>query len=193
MAARALLFDLDGTIWDSLPWYARLLHDTCGVDSEESVDKLRLGISVVSVARAAGLSKSRFGALCAAEVGRLKLYPTVRESLRMLAARRTPMGVVTNLPEWLIGRVLERLGFTEVFTVREFGASKPSPTAVIRAAKSVGIGDVKGVYYVGDQEQDARAAVNAGLAFAWASYGYGRVRPQGTAVILEAFRDVLGL
>ena len=49
------------------------------------------------------------------------------------------------------------------------------------------------VFYVGDSEGDARATIAAGLSFAWASYGYGRTKPDGTARVLHSFGDVLGL
>jgi phosphoglycolate phosphatase len=193
MAARALLFDLDGTIWDSFPWYAQILYEARGLDPQETTERLLQGISIVSIASVAGLSRTRFRTLCAQEAAKLKLYPTVRESLHTLAAMGVPMGVVTNLPEWLVGPILDRFGFSELFSVREFRASKPSPTALTRAAEGVSPGEVNSVYYVGDQEQDARAAADAGLAFAWASYGYGRARPKGTAAVLRTFRDVLAL
>lgn len=60
MAADAVLVDLDGTVWDSWPWYARCIGGDrpSGVARAEAA--LRSGRSVATLLRRAGAER-RFG------------------------------------------------------------------------------------------------------------------------------------
>lgn len=73
MAARALLFDLDGTVWDSFPWYAAVMKECVGVADTEA--RLRAGESLITFARARGVSRDRLFRACGATGTPLHLYP----------------------------------------------------------------------------------------------------------------------
>jgi phosphoglycolate phosphatase-like HAD superfamily hydrolase len=49
------------------------------------------------------------------------------------------------------------------------------------------------VYYIGDRTADAIAASGAGIAFGWASYGYGNEEPAYVTTRLETFDEILQL
>jgi len=49
------------------------------------------------------------------------------------------------------------------------------------------------MFYVGDDLNDETSARRAGIAFAWARYGYQYSLPQNPDAVLERFEDVLKL
>ena len=60
MAAEALLFDLDGTIWDSYPCYAAALSLESELTEHAAIRSLRSGDNVIGLVRGTGLTPSRF-------------------------------------------------------------------------------------------------------------------------------------
>lgn len=193
MAARTLLFDLDGTLWDSHQWYGAALCAGSVLTRDDAVARLQAGHNVVRLAREVGISDARFSRLCCEAVTALSLYPGVPEVLRTLGERGTLMGVVTNLPGRLVEPVIGDLGIAHHFATRIYNARKPGGGGIIRALGELDRGADDSVYYVGDMETDALAAQRAGVQFAWASYGYCDERPPRTRVELENFTDILTL
>jgi HAD superfamily hydrolase (TIGR01509 family) len=196
MAARALLFDVDGTLWDSYPWYADLLAGLSGQAREAFVKELFAGTSVVTLAKRCGVTDGRFRLACRRCVGQLRLYAGVRETLMQLMRRGTPCAVVTSLPGRIVGPLLESLDLTEHFPVIVHAGTvrplKPNPAPLRTAARQMDVDDLRDVFYVGDGAKDAEAASRAGMRFAWAAYGYGGDCPHD-AVVLRAFDEVLAL
>jgi HAD superfamily hydrolase (TIGR01549 family) len=193
MAAGTLLFDLDGTLWDSHPWYGAALEAESGLTREATIARLRAGHNVVRLAREFGLTDSRFNRLCYDAVAELRLYPDVPEVLRELGERGALTGVVTNLPKRLVEPVLGDLGLLSHFATTIYAARKPGAGGLHRALSELCRGIDNTVFYVGDTEVDALAAERAGISFAWASYGYSETRPPHTAAVLGRFADVLEL
>jgi phosphoglycolate phosphatase len=193
MAATALLFDLDGTIWDSYPCFVAVLHGPLGLTAGRTLQILREGSNAVALARDCGLSNSRFSRLCRAAVAGIRVYPDVRETLEDLRGQARPLGVVTNLPGWLIEPILIDLKLVQFFDSLIYAARKPGPGGINRALSSLGLHADELVFYVGDMPSDAQAAGRAAISFAWASYGYADGCPTGTAASLEKFSDVLSL
>lgn len=191
MVASAILFDLDGTIWDSWPWYSRIFHSAARVTLEKVLNALRGGRSVVSLSRECGISRARFVELCREGLHELALYPGVKDTLVRLTERQVPLGIVTNLPPWLAAPCLEGKTLDHLLPIRKYAARKPNASGLIeilRKLPSVSQGDV---YYVGDSDTDGETARRAGVPFVWAAYGYGESVPRDTRVVLRQFRDLL--
>jgi phosphoglycolate phosphatase-like HAD superfamily hydrolase len=49
------------------------------------------------------------------------------------------------------------------------------------------------VWYVGDLKSDCTAARNAGISFAWASWGYSSEMPAHASMHLSSFSEVLAI
>jgi HAD superfamily hydrolase (TIGR01549 family) len=193
VAPHALLFDLDGTIWDSYPWYARILAEEVGQPEVSILDQLRRGQSIVHLLRAYRVSGSRLTHRAA----ELPLFPGAREALNELDRRGVPKGVVTSLPGRLAEPFLDGLRLSASFLVVVHAgnchALKPDPRPLLAALDRLGIPAAEDIFYVGDMPSDGRAAARAGLAFAWAAYGYGSSRPPEARVVLQNFGEVLSL
>lgn len=194
MAARALLFDLDGTVWDSFPWYAAVIAAQGGAADVEA--RLRAGTSVLPLAAECGLGRTRFFRACSTTAIPLRLYPGVIETLDALRARGTPLAAVTSLPRALAEAALGQSGlpgrFAAVIDAGHGRPYKPNPRPLRLALEQIRHAPGRDIYYVGDVATDGQAAHAAGLSFAWASYGYGTPYAAADAVI-ERFSDVLAL
>jgi phosphoglycolate phosphatase len=192
MAPRALVFDLDGTIWDTRPWLARLVGGGHASAERAATDALRGGANAAKLLRSARL-QPQFGSLCS-EALDLKPYPGVRKTLRALASAGVPLGVVTNLPGWMADPLLAGFSldgyFGRVITYGSTQAHKPSAEPILACLKGLGVDPAADVWYVGDSLTDCQAAVRAGVSFAWAAYGYSASRPEGSSVEITRFSEV---
>ncbi len=197
MAARAILLDLDGTVWDSYPLYAELLAGGRTGTADEVLERLRLGENVFRLVKEAGISSATFKARCVDAAHRLIVFGGVHDTLASLGDSGVKLGVVTSLPGSLALPMLEAQGFPQLlkFTIHAGNcrARKPQPGPLLAACRGMGIEASSEVYYAGDQQTDAQAASNAGLSFAWASYGYGSSEPDSTDVVLQRFTDLRSL
>ncbi len=197
MAAQTLLLDLDGTLWDSRPWYAAILAQLSQEPPEKLEHCLLTGTSIVKLARECEVSNARFVSKCKACITSLQFYDSVLPTLGKLRSLGTTMGVVTNLPGWLAKPLANATGIEDYFDVivtpRRGVPPKPNPLGTSRALQAIGRENSEQTWFVGDGEPDALAAVGAGLHFAWASYGYETSKPSRVSVVLDRFEDVLDL
>ena len=179
-----IVFDLDGTLIDSardLGEAASELVQSYGAPAiavAEVVEMVGDGAPIL-VRRAltrAGLDAEMHGALerflqiyDRRLMNHTTAYPGVTESLA-LAVRRGPLAVLTNKPLGPSIGVLEALGLRGFFTRIIGGDSafgrKPDPTGLRSLVQGPTI-------MIGDSPADARVAVAAGCAFAFARYGFG--------------------
>lgn len=196
MAAGAILFDLDGTLWDSLPWYATILSEGDADRLNRLLVRLRTGASVVTLASEQGLNKGHLVRRCRNDAGALKLFPSVKGTLRELWRRGVPMGVVTSLSGDIATAMLEGADLMPFFPVivhpGNCRSGKASGIPLGRALRRLDIAPSENVFYVGDREDDAAGARACGVSFAWASFGYGG-KPRGKCTVLQEFKEVLGL
>lgn len=195
MAADALIFDLDGTVWDSWPWYASLIGRDDGQRREAVLSDLRNGHPIARLFREAGIKESHFRTLCRDDA-RCALYPGVRDTLARLTDEQVRLGAVTNLPDWVAGPMLDSLELRPLFgAYLHYGSSgqhKPHPAPLLRALEDLDVSAGPDAWYVGDTETDAKASRRAELSFAWVSYGYGDGGITADAVI-DSFEQVAEL
>ncbi|MCH2160654.1 MAG: HAD-IA family hydrolase [Phycisphaerales bacterium] len=200
MNGSGVLFDLDGTLVDSLDSiHAAVVHavgdDKSGVPDREEVASYVGDGSQVLLHRA--LSRNPNGRVSEqrhAEAYRAfqEHYPKVsregtrvrdhaREVLRDLRAQGCRLAVVTNKNTDQALMTLEHLGLTElldgVVTGQALGVFKPAPKPLRHALSLVGADD--GVM-VGDSVVDLQAATAAGLPFVGIRGGYNRGRDIAT-------------
>ena len=189
--------DLDGTLWDSRPWYAEILARLSGGSATELEDTLASGANIRRLASDRGVTSYRFDREAGRSVASLRLYDGVLRTLDDLSSLATSIGVVTNLPGRLVETVLQETGIAshlEVIVTPRVGVpAKPKPHGIRRALQEMGRKADGRTWMVGDGVVDAEAAKAAGVRFAWASYGYEAVVPSDTETVLRSFPDVLGL
>lgn len=194
-AARAALFDLDGTLLDTAHDLAAAMGDLLAEHGRPPLpfEPLRAQVSNGSYA----LTRMAFPELAEGsepwEARRLRLLDLYRprvadrtrpfagmdDALRALEAAGVPWGVVTNKPRWLTEPLLAALGLgvraTVVVAGDDFPERKPHPRQLLHAAQVLGLAPAD-CLYVGDALRDVQAAVAAGMRPVGVRFGY--VDPQ---------------
>ena len=186
--ARLVLFDLDGTLADTLPDLAHALARALAERGLPAPDNAALRARVSHGARAmtefaltghaadAGAVLERFlthyrGALAA----RTRLFDGIAEVLDALERRGLEAGVVTNKPaaysEPLLDALALRARLRCVVSGDSAARAKPHPDPLELAAREAGVPGARCVY-VGDARDDVRAARAAGMPVAVAAWGY---------------------
>jgi phosphoglycolate phosphatase len=187
---RGLLFDLDGTLVDSVPDIGRaanaVLRDAGLPDADDAEVRAAMGHGPAALMRTLLASRRADGVSVEEAVADLRAayarrpvvetrpYPGVRGTLVALQSRGVPMAVVTNKPMLHTGLVLDGLELRGFFGAVVGGDTlavrKPDPAPVHHAMRQLGVGRA---LLVGDSVADRDAAAAAGVAFRWAPWGYG--------------------
>ncbi len=192
-ARPALLFDLDGTLVDSV--YQHVLSWRDALESEG------LHLSVWRIHRRIGMSGGLFLKALDRELGtnlsdaqaerlrqshaqgllgrldQIRPLPGARELLAALSALHVPFAIATSGAEKTAGPTLALLGIPEgtpVVTRDQVAYAKPNPDLFLAAAERLGVppGDC---FVVGDSIWDLLAAQRAGaLSVGLLSGGYGQ-------------------
>ena len=187
MKYRAVLFDMDGTLLDTLGDIGGTLNHVLVANGypphtmAEYRTMVGNGARVLTrLALPAGMAES--------EVERIHLlyrdyysqhpcsvtapYEGMPELLDTLAKSGVQTAVVSNKPE-ITARALARRFFPGMLTVGDDGVHprKPAPDNVFRALEALGAAPGEALY-VGDSEVDAATAKNAGMDAAIVGWGY---------------------
>jgi phosphoglycolate phosphatase len=196
MPRRAVLFDLDGTLVDSLPDIAAALGAALADEGQPvpDLDAIRSWVGdgaralVDRAVRDPGAAEPVFARFRtryrAAPVVHTRVYDGLAEVLDALDAAGCALGVLSNKPHDLTCVVVEQLlpgRFAAVAGHRAGMPLKPDPDAAHAILAELGVGP-DGAVLVGDSEVDiatARAAGMSAVAVAWG------LRPRGE---LEAAR-----
>lgn len=190
MRARAVLFDLDGTLLDTAPDLVAALNHLRAAEGLKAtpVTELRRHVSH----GAAGLLTAGMPPCAPAEFEQRRqkflaryaerpfiestLFDGVRDLLSWLEEASIPWGIVTNKSQDLTRRVLEASGLSDrsgcVVCGDTLERSKPDPAPVLHACDLLGVAPAD-VVFVGDDVRDLRAGRAAGTQVVAVDYGYG--------------------
>lgn len=183
---RFLLFDLDGTLIDSmadLTTALNLLRHELGLPSLAS-DAVRSMVGDgASLLVQRGLHEltyqsrylQKFLAIYEEHLlAETRCYPGIIELLER--HKPQPMALVTNKPHSLTLKILDGLNLARYFTAVIGGDSsphkKPHPYPLQQALKQLGAQPHQAVM-IGDHHTDLRAAIAAGTASCFCAYGFG--------------------
>jgi phosphoglycolate phosphatase len=186
MPFATLLFDLDGTLVDSVADLAtgvNLLRQELGLPSlEPAAVRGMVGDGATMLVRRAlpeGCFSEerlrRFLALYGEHLlERTAVYPGIREFLELHRDRK--MAVVTNKPLFLTLPLLDGLGLRSFFPVviggECWGARKPDPAPVLEALRRLGAPPESAVL-IGDHHTDLAAGRAAGVRTCFCAWGIG--------------------
>ena len=187
----AVIFDLDGTLVDSLPDLAAAMNATlCALG--EPVHPLPFYLPLigggVEVMVAGAIDPGRrtarlvatAGAMMRARYRRTALrttrpYPGVRALLADLARARIPLAVLSNKlhPETVqvVRGVFPGVRFGAILGLQQGRPAKPHPAGIAALAHALGV-DPRRVLVVGDGDTDMLAARRAGAWPLGATWGY---------------------
>jgi len=177
---KAVLFDLDGTLVDSM----RLIHKALNVAFRKNGFK---PMTLQELARVAGtplagllkrtdanvsdevveaVKRDFLATYASISEGRTRLLPGVKPTVKWLHSRGYKLGIVTTTPRMVVDRDLNRFGLagymSVVLTADEVKNPKPAPDSLIMAVRMLNVAEADALY-VGDSPVDIRAAKACGV------------------------------
>lgn len=208
----ALLFDLDGTLADTIELILCCYRHTMRTHLEhEPADELWMkGIGTPLNVQLAAFARSPDELLAMQETyrsfqrtvhdGMVRPYPGVRETLEHLASAGMRLGVVTSKHREMTLRTLRVCGlehhFEVIITPEDVRRGKPDPEPVLTALDRLGARDGERVLFVGDAPFDVEAGRAAGVRTAgalWGPFGYDVLRAAAPDYLLTAMPELLAL
>ena len=207
----AVLYDLDGTLTDSIPLIMNCFHlayeDVLGRCDRSDEDLMSyIGKPLIDTfaekhdpdtAKALFDAYLRINEAMLAE-DKLDLFPGVKESLIRIGDAGIRQGIVTSKRRASIMVTLELKGMVDLFeqitVMEDTKEHKPSGEPLIYTAKVMGISDMSRILYVGDAVVDYQCAMNAGADFAlvrWTRMGMDGFNALGTPKILDDLDELL--
>lgn len=197
---KGLIFDMDGTLWDSSANVAKswtqavknMGYDRPDITKEDIMGVMGLTMEDIADRLFADLNKEKrmelLEACCALENSYLEehggeLYPALEETLKILK-EKYHLYIVSNCQSGYIEAFLAFYGFGGYFDDFEcYGNNlKSKGENIALLAKRNQLEDA---YYIGDIQGDYDATMEAGLKFIHAAYGFGKV--DAKVPELEAF------
>ncbi|MES2819494.1 MAG: phosphoglycolate phosphatase [Pseudomonadota bacterium] len=213
---RLVMFDLDGTLVDSVPDLAaaidRMLlalgRPPAGIDAVR--DWVGNGARVlVRRALAGGLAHegvqdaeteqalALFLAAYADSHALTQVYPGVRTALKWLKQQGVEMALITNKPEQFVAPLLDEMKIGRYFRWIIGGDTlpqqKPDPGGLLLVMQMAGVAPHEALF-VGDSRNDVLAAKAAGVRCVALSYGYNHGRPiaeEEPALVIDDLRELL--
>ncbi len=186
----ALIFDLDGTLVESLPGIAASLNHALslhglpahshtavrsfiGDGAKTLVTRALSGVSRLDLAESV-LNSFAVDYAISWPSG-TAVYPGIAELLADLCAKKIPLAVLSNKPHPFTIEIVEKLfpqnTFAAILGNREGLPHKPDPTGALEIAASFGIFP-KTCTLIGDSTMDLDTAKNAGMKSIAVTWGY---------------------
>ena len=207
MSYESLIFDIDGTLWDSralvaegyniqlkqeglehLAVNAEMFKPLFGKVMTEIADVIFTTIPAperYALMDRCMDTENRYLQENPCRIG----YPGVKETLEKLAQNHR-LFIVSNSQKGYPELCMEKLGLTPYITGHLcFGDTGTSKGKTIRALMEKY--DIQNCAYVGDTQGDYEATVEAGIPFLWAAYGFGT--PERYDGKLQQMEDLLTL
>ncbi len=213
MRYKAVIFDLDGTLLDTLCDLAGSVNHALRIyagmtrDQDEIRSFVGNGVRTLMTRSLPGGQqnphfeeafaefKSYYAAHCRDNT---KPYPGIAAMLEELRRMGRMMAIVSNKTDPEVKK-LNRAYFGSLIQAalgeREGTARKPAPDMLLQGAAGLGV-DVGDAVYIGDSEVDLQTARNAGMdciAVSWGFRSAERLRAEGAKVIIAAPHELPGL
>lgn len=203
MMKKGLIFDMDGTLWDSSENVAKswtqavknMGYDRPDITKEDIMGVMGLTMEDIADRLFADLEKEKrmelLDACCALENSYLEkhggeLYPDLEETLQQLK-ENYHLYIVSNCQSGYIEAFLSFYGFGKYFDDIEcYGnnlKSKGENIALLAERNHL-----EDAYYIGDIQGDYNATMEASLKFIHAAYGFGQVEAEVPR--LKSFKEL---
>lgn len=215
---RLILFDLDGTLVDSVPdlahcidgmmtqigrpaWGESRVREWVGNGVERLVKRALIGQldgepDTADYTQALPL----FMDLYSRHNGqRSQLYPGVKSALEQLKSAGYTLACVTNKADQFTRPLLQALGVYDYFSLITSGDTlprkKPDPLPLLHSAEHFGLSPAESLM-VGDSSNDVKAARAAGFYIVCVPYGYNHgldIRDSAPDAVIDSLEQLEGL
>lgn len=208
MNRNAIIFDLDGTMWNAtsaiLPVWNEILQkysdetDSKRINKEEMDSYMGKTLEQIALLSLPNLKISRsieiLGECCKTECKFLEqngaiIYPKLIETLKKLKEKYTLL-IVSNCQDGYIQSFLTHYKLWDIFEDIEF-AGRTGKTKGENIKLIMERTDIEKALYVGDTQSDFDAAKFAEIDFVFAEYGFGNAEDYKYSI--KEFSDLLSV
>lgn len=183
MRYKAILFDLDGTLLDSVPIILKTASDVCramGLPYKENILRDMIGIPLkVQAPVCAGERAEEWITLYRQVYQKYQdqtplLFPGTLDMLDALDAQGYITGLVTSKAANGTCRILEQMNlahrFSAIVTADDVANAKPHPEPILKALEMLCVTPSEAIY-IGDSLYDVEAAQKAGVTMLGVTWG----------------------
>lgn len=211
---KAVLFDLDGTLLDTLSdiaYYTNQMLEHFGYPIRSNLEIMQFigcgSRNLIKKSLPEGLEEDRVS-VCHAYYNKIYtesnsprtcLFDGISQVVKEIKSRGYKIAILTNKPQETTDTVYQRylsdIGFDAVVGQSAAVKVKPDPTAALELAKRFGA-KTNDVYFVGDGETDVQTAINAnmnGIAVLWGYRSKLQLQAAGATVFASEPKDLLKL
>jgi phosphoglycolate phosphatase len=185
MKRKLVIFDFDGTLADSFPWFLSVFDNVAekygfkrldlnniealrGLDARQIMSQFQVPLwKIPSIAQHLHMLMER-------DAGSVNLFPGISDALRKLAEQGVILALVTSNSYVNALRVLGPDNAAR-FSHFECGASIFGKASRLRNVLSATKVSPDQAILIGDEIRDARAAAHASIAFGAVSWGFNRL------------------
>lgn len=205
MKAESLIFDIDGTLWDSralvadgynlqlrdegLEKYcvnAEQLKALFGKTMSEIADLMFSDMKASERYALMERCMEREDAFLRENASEAIAFEGVKETLTELA-KNYRLFIVSNSQKGYPEITMQKIGVEHLFSGHLcFGDTQTNKGKTIKTLMAMY--DIKDAVYIGDTQGDYEAALIAGIPFIWAAFGFGE--PEGYAMKIDSFREL---
>lgn len=201
MKPKAVIFDLDGTLLDTVPGLAKAMNEILTRynfpthTEEEYKVFIGNGIKALVEQSVPHVQDKQLLEIMYKEKTALydqywkegtTLYPGIADMLTSLTNKGVTMAIFSNKEDYftqqIVSHFLGTWSFVSVTGRTPEIPKKPDPTGVKHIMAKASLLPQEWVY-VGDKDADIETAHNAGIASLWVSWGYQKDPPPQTTVI----------
>ena len=214
MIYRAAIFDMDGTLVDTLEDLADSVNEMLAHYNfpQRTIDEVRKFVGngakkLMERALPAEKSADENFVLEALEIynqcysrhvlNKTKPYDGIMEFLSELAEKKIPLGICTNKQNFAAQIIAEKIfnpiKFSEVIGDEKGKPRKPDPTRALEIAKKFGVQPAE-VAYFGDTAVDMNTANNAGFLPVGVTWGFrpeSELHESGAKIIVHHPKEIL--
>ena len=185
MTYRLAIFDFDGTLADSFPFFLSVFNQIADQHGFRRIDVTQVErlrrYAPRDMMRHVGmppwklpLAAASFKNLMRENTGQVHLFPQVDHALRELARGNLELTIVSSNAEYKVRQVLGP-ELASLISQYECGTSIFGKTSRIRKVVKRAMVEPSAALYIGDQATDAEAARKAGVDFAAVHWGYAPI------------------
>ena len=206
MKVESLIFDIDGTLWDSRALVAdgynlqlcdeglehfcvnaEQLKALFGKTMSEIADIMLADIEVPERYALMERCMEREDKYLRENASESIAYDGVKETLTELS-KRYRLFIVSNSQKGYPEITMRKIGIEDLFTGHLcFGDTQTEKGETIKTLMKKY--NMKDAVYIGDTQGDYEATVAAGIPFVWASYGFGT--PADYAIKIDSFKEMM--
>ena len=185
MTYRLAIFDFDGTLADSFPFFLSVFNQIADQHGFRRIDITQVErlrhYEPRDMMRHVGmppwklpLAAASFKTLMSENAEQVRLFPQVDHALRELARGHLELTIVSSNSEYNVRQVLGP-ELASLISQYECGMSIFGKTSRIRKVVKRAMVEPSAALYIGDQATDAEAARKAGVDFAAVHWGYAPI------------------